>query len=338
MKKYTTIFVSAILAVISLFMSLPLKKDAVKAGAGFGKNTDIETIDDMYSFLDYITNYKIVDKDKNELKGTDTPALMLMSATSDSDKDDIFNTKHSSATIYESTFSESTAYRLNEYDWVDGESSSKFNRELTIYMTEDATYFVSKGTLDSRYLDYNFSGANQLKASVYFDFDMQIYIEEDTAMMKINQFVMSELEDGVRENTQIKDKYIGKWIQLPPETAMDFFEDINDQNGDTLGALKSYLGEEIDVNPDKNKSIYTIEEESDNSLTTITLDMSDTKKPYTEFCIKESSKYRDVNALDTIACYNIDNTVINVKQKPDVIIRSEDEMEKIFSTTEQRED
>ncbi len=343
MKKHTMVIISVLLSVISLFMSLPNGNDAVKAGAGLGKNTDIETLDDMYSFLDYISNYDINTENAKSMKSSDTPTLMLMSTTSsDSHVDDTFNTKHTSATICESTFLESTVYQLDSQGRRKGASNIKLTRELTIYMTEHATYYVSKGTIENYDTENGYyydtgNGYYDTKTPVYLDFDVQIYVENSTAMIKINKLVMSILEDHMRNHIQIKDEYIGKWIELPPEIAVEFFEDINNQNTNTLGELKSYLGNEIESNPDKNKSIYTIREDTNDTVTTIRLDMSDAEKPYTEFCIKGSTAYGKVNALDIITCCNIDNTVIKVKQHPDIVIKNEREFENIMNITEQEE-
>ncbi|MGM9643692.1 MAG: hypothetical protein ACI3X1_01255 [Eubacteriales bacterium] len=343
MKKYIITIASAVLALAALFTFINSPAAAVTAGPGNGRDDEVEDFEDLYSLLDFFTGK--TNEDNKEIKNKyDVSFLSFTDDESDSEAPlkKIKTKKHTSVTYTEfSDMSmEMTHKRTEYYDSnskpyyvITGKTKVQFRRSLTIYITEDASYYISKGNINSSYTD-NSDSDNSGKSS--FDFDMEIFFKEDIALIKFNTFIMS----SNKQTTSIKDEYIGKWIKMSKDIGQELLSSIDQYNRETLSEIQEIIENEIlgsEESEFKEKdNIFTLK---DNNLgIDVTVDLSNITCPSIEFIMDEDSEDSEDHSylLDVMTFENIDNTVINMNTDSDDIIALDnpDDFENLFDVSE----
>ncbi len=334
MKKYLIAIIAAILVVVSLFSTAISANQGVRVGAGNGENSKVEDMEDLYSLLEFIMNRKSSDRSK-EINNGSTPLLL---ASRNSDDISSSENEHKSVTIIEDTVVERTdIFRTPYYnDYSDepryrdsGKSYVRLVRELKGYVTEDATYYISKGTLEKRSETYAYQDIKATFTDIYFDFDMHIYIGDNEAFIKINRYNYSLSDEEKTEEQTIRSEYVGKWIQLTSKDAISIFASTDDANGQFLSMIKELIeyGVIKDVEPEDEDQYPEFEREGDIYIATqefkdekdekvtgdmkLTINLSEYKSPYLELKgLNEDGGFRSF-MLDTITFCNIDNTIVD---------------------------
>ena len=298
MKKIIIPIISLILVVTAFLWPSDALLPTVSAGVGNDGNDEIKKPEKLTELLEFA--YLRMSEDAS---GYDI-------SKKDSD--------YESFTVIESTVIKSSSRNQGYIDDYYGStgtvssSSSTLNRTRVIYVTEDESYYIIKGTYSFEYED--FVGDDD-SYSVNVIFDMLVYLSEDDAMFKFNTLEMSG--DDVE---RIDKELIGKWYSLPREGAEEVFELVDYASGcsEYLNFAKSieYAVENDEF--DKSGKKYTLQfatlNENDSELL---VDLTDSERPYIEVTVDGSSSdgFRETYRCETIAFSNIGNTVINVRDR-----------------------
>ncbi len=343
MSKYVKSCISLVLLICALVCFFNARGDTIIAGAGNGTNAQVKTLEEFYSLLDFVSNRKDADEDGENIAAENIFITPLSEEAEEQLK------THKSVTIIENSsmsvkaeHKKAVGYDQNtgsmRYEKI-GDSSTTLKRSLTVYMTESASFYVSKGTVSYSYENRSSSENAQESSSYFMDFDLQIYFDEEKALVNFKEltFFQSELD----EIQKIKSDYKGKWIELPKAFAGEFLETIDSYNRDFLGALKTYIEDSLTDGDNgdftKDGDIYSCKKEQSMGsgdavqTTEIEINLSNPQNPFTEF--KVSGKENTSNSifmLDTLGFSNIDNTVINGDIAADFVINSTEDLENIF--------
>ncbi len=337
MKKYATVITAVLLVLASLIITLNSQTFAVKAGPGNGTNSEVKDMSDVYSVLDYVINRKASDTSENNRKA-ENEMYSFVADTGEA----IEIKKHDSVTVVEdavmnyTTFHKVLSDSYNGYTPIYetvGKSSLQFTRNLTIYMTEKASYYVSKGSIRSSYDSYEQDEDDEER---FFNFEIQIYVDEDVVMIKFDKFEIKQKAKPdspfAWETCEIKSDMVGKWIILPKGELADIFDMMDSTNQNTLSGLRSYIEQSIlgdgDTEFTKDGDIYTLK---DVEYTDITVDLSDYENPYIEFSVDEKQDKNEVYMLDTIGFFNIDNTVVEMNFEPEYVCENEEDFVDLFN-------
>lgn len=343
MKRYIIIAVTVALLVTSLLYLPENAKPVIAAGTGNGENSEIVTIKDFDELLEFFTQ-------NNEGALHNTAQSLMSSRAKDNDDDNDLepHSKHSSVTLAEDTYIDSViiSKKISNYDYENGNHSYqnigvttvKMNRSLTAYITEDESYYVSKGYYKIKYEDYE---DNEKSYSSSLVFDMQLYVDNESTVMKFNAFQM-DMEPS-EENIDLS-SIIGKWVETPREFAYTIFSIVDRANRDTLASIQHYIDDGMqDFNKVEGK--YTLKTKTldqDNDDTTITIDLNDHENPSISFIVDGEYSPDKVNnsspstlyMTDTLTFFNIDNTVIKT-DFDDVEVLTEAEMIELFGGDDQ---
>ncbi len=310
MKKYTSVIVSSILVVVALICTLFIGGDAVKAGAGNGRNAKVKSMEQMSGVLSYISGGNYYD-------GAD-----YRSATWTED------------TVINMTYEQQQMTGFDPYNGgatytTLGTVSTKMNRTLTCYMMGDVSLYRSKGTAKSSFSSNSYSREVE-DQSAFMNFDMDVYIGEELCMICISELTVNSNGEGMVIRPALK----GKWIQVPYESAGELLEMVDEMNRDFLGQLQGYLEEAQNGEGGfKHKGDkYTKEDKDDLSSLRVLFDFSDDECPYLEYEQKAKNKEGDNQSYlyDSFTFENVNNTVIEVVSEPDYVCETEQDFEDLF--------
>ena len=295
------------------------------------ENLSAESSREMFNT--FFTTTLAFSKDKNSKKDKDDD---------DDDKKKKSKNEYESATISIETNLSASSSR----------GTQKMSRSMTIYITEDATFYRSKGqtsiNISYQTVDkdskYGSTKTEYQKTAAIFDID--ILRMDDEMYFYFREFSMSS-NDG---SMQIKNEYREKWIEMP-----DFFvSDIVSLDSQNRSAFRT-MGELIEMlldSGDYKKSDKIIEldegelsdlydEELDgNTSVNFKMDFSSPATPMISYAIGYSEDTSgSVKANETIVFSNVNNTVISFNDScVDVEADTEKECEKLFLIYEVDED
>ncbi len=339
-KKICVFCCSGALMITSALMSV--RNDGVSAGAGSGVNEKIETIDEiselLNSFEDQLTGFHApVDKG-----GILSVSCGRLGVESEQDAG-----KQEEKTVYKSvTVSEASSWNVSYYSTsygMEGNSSYesakvKVKREMNVYISGDAVYYVSDFTAMS---DYAFSksgeDAHNDAHNIYSSMLMKIYLSNDIALLRFDRF--QAVSDG--EAVTGTEKMLGKWINMSAGEDADVQEaigelfSVNEENFKVLALMGKYINKREGAFEKKN-SVYTMRESTFQSflseLLTVmgvggtpdgnadgsfSVDLYDAEKPEIYFDLSNSyaGGKGSCSETDDFVFSNINNTVIGM---PDI--------------------
>ncbi len=302
-KKYSNLIIAVVLIIATLTITTNLPLSVIRAGAGMEKNSEVDSLEEMYSVLNCIINRTISDRTEPEKTLKNSSYLFV----ADSEEKETNTPKHNSLTMVEDTV---MYYQT-------GLSASIFTRKLTVYMTEEASYYISKGNMQSD--------------DGYFNFDLHIYIGEDAVMAKFDKF---KIVNTASENTvicEIKSYMTGNWIELPKDEIYYILNKIESMNANALEMLGEYIKNEIAFDEDSN--VYKLERVNNSQTTDITVDLTDYENPYIKFVIdKEETVLENAAYIsDTISFSNIDNTVVERNFGADYVCENDKDFAELFN-------
>ncbi len=270
MKKYLTPIVAIVLMAISFFAAVGYGTSEI-GRKGNGTNVTVKNLDDLREIFDFVLEQK---EGKAEEAGLS--AIHLFSFDQYEEKEEK-NSKYSGVTLVEESVIDSSIVHLN--------------RSLTLYLTDKASYYISKGTLLISYEHTDF----------YMIFDAEFYIEGQNALMKFNDLV---IEYG---NKEIDEQYLGKWLMTETGEAEKFLAFIDDMNENALKEFADYLQEKDDADFKKDGKTYTGKTDFLGFEADIVYDLSNGERPIVEISGNDAKSY----IYDSVVFYNIDNTVID---------------------------
>ena len=357
MKRKIVNLSLALILILVCVISFAIDGATAKAGAGYGFDTSIKTIDELLTVFEFISQDSIAGESvMRALEGTNV--ITPLASISES-QDKFFERRegytHSSATVHISTrLSAST--KSSDYELSNGivEINQSLERELTAFLTEDATYYISEGIF---YLyTKNQSKYSSNENITISKFNVHFYCCEEGTYARFNEFTQADSSFDM----QIKNKNSGKWIELPLELASTLI-DVDYENREVLssmGQMLDFLIEngEIDkldrsVSFDE-KEIADIFDKSSNTPfdptdkeVEFSIDLSNPTAPslYSNSVLDSDSEggkiSRKIKLENNIVIKNIDNTVIKFKDSyVDIKTEKREEFEKLFIIEERSED
>ena len=320
MKRYVLMAVALLLIVASIIHLPENAKPAVVAGPGDGENFEVENIKDLrdvLSFFEQRNNAGVAFSSGNS-------SVLLSEEIEDKP-----SSKHTSMTLFEETSLSSFVTNKVTTDYVYktvSTTSIKMNRTLTVYMTENKSYYVSKGYITINHDDFENSD-NDLKTKIVFD--MQIYVTKTKTIMKFNVF---DYNSNANDITIDLTGYIGKWLEVPEEFGAVIFSLADQMNRNTLSVIQGWIDNDME-GFDKVDRKYTLKQttlKEDDTVTTV--DLNDPENPFIGVKINgKSDSYPgdSMRMTDNLTISNIDNTVIEA-DFTNVEKLSEEEMMEIF--------
>lgn len=243
-KMIKQIIVAAVCAVliISAFL-LSRNFNEVIAGAGKGKNAKIETIDSLSAVVSGI-NGRLGGYGAAEGDAASEYRSFTLCVTS-------------GAKVKQSVGGDKMYLSLS--------------REMTLYATENASYYVTDGVIESEQTtsdnentkDYN----EYVEAKNFLSFKICIYIEKDYVMVRFDKwdtvFTVLAAEEDNEADYGLADsniyKVLGKWLKISREENSEYGEivsllnSINSSNFDVIGVMGNYLNDESKFNKDGKK-------------------------------------------------------------------------------------
>ncbi len=335
MKKYLNVIVSLVLVVVCMIFGI-VSNDSVTVGAGNGENYKVSTMEEMYSVLSFITDKKA--EDEVTTQATEEPSIFY---TVDNALLEIKD-EHTSLTMQEDAvvktyYTHKKAeqnYDGNIYYTTIGRSQASMSRSMTLYMTEQASYYISKGQISN---SYNATDSRDSSSSSIM-FDMEIYVAKTKALLKFNEFaIVSEeynQQKGETEKTcmTVKASAKGKWVEAPQEAVGDMLNMVNSANKDAMSMLKEYIEKSFvdeDYTFDKESETYTLKETLEGAEVNLVCDFSEKKTPYLELVTKYKDDENKIYVYGGMTFSNIDNTVINGNIKAEYVCKDMDEFDSL---------
>ncbi len=308
-KKIASIIVAAVMILASLIIALATGKSVVEAGAGSGSNAKVKDVEQLSDVLSSISGDVYYGDEETYPSLTYTEESVLQTSSGASSK-------------------------VN--------SKVKFTRSLTCYMEKEESLYNSKGTMKATY-----SGSEE-SYTVFYEFDMQIYVGKNSegearCLMCVKSFTLLQEDSSMR----IKPSVVGKWVEIPREGAEILFDSIDAVNRDFLGDMQNYIqqimNDEGDFKYNNDVYEYKNQENADNYLR-VTFDLSDEESPNMEYVsraktsITNGTTYSTTNiesyVYDALTITNINNTVIKVKSKADIVCETVEDFEALFNKGE----
>lgn len=316
MKNYLATFLCLILLITSIIFLPTTSNSEVMFGAGAEENEKITNLEDMVDFLAFLSN-------ENDQKVLSANTGINYAPSLEENEDDGEDIKqYNSGTIDQTAYIKSfTAYGTENYSV---RSTQTINRTLSIYLSEEASYYHSKASMDyqdSR-VDYN-NQTNSYNKSLYIVWDMEIYIAEDMFLVKFNSFYGYDKEEDSYFSAS-KDS-IGKWIRLP-DTYIDF-DDLDSFNRESLSLIGDCILGYIEDGFVKKGNVYTLKEKYAIDED-ITIDLNTSENPTIELNQNYESSINSPDGrtfssqtLDSNYSFefkNINNTIVSISDDVEI--------------------
>lgn len=350
MKKIVLLSVSLILA-ISCLICATTANNTVIAGMGMGTNEKIEDADALNELFGCLLGENAEDE---ALVGDQS--VQKWNLLSSKNKNDDFihllggNSKYTSATITVNSYAQSS------YDNDNGKSSQTLSRELTVYMTEDATFYETRGHIVQNVIEHTGDNSEResfesRKTHYTFDFDMSILVlDKETAYVSFKEFLlttqylMTIYKGDNNEFRQIKPINTNRWIEMPYEFVEEIL-DIDSINRELLSEFKEILGflmEAGEISPEDtsitlNEGDFArlashfkntpIKPSGPKDKIEVSFNLASPTSPYIAYVISNN----DYSISEQITIKNINNTVINFdKDMVDIKAEDENSFDKLF--------
>ena len=385
MKRLVLLCVSVTL-LLSCFVVNGNKK-GLQIGTGIGLGEKIESPEDFLSLLDFLSGGKVFEEIEKTEKIDNMPSVMRLSSSTGSIPENVLDeaSESSSETSFEivtDSFTDESETEETEADKkkkfqsatisietnLDSQAKKsgvsvldqKLSRSLVMYVSEDATFYRSKGQTyiyqvvekqkrqDGRlikYTEYNHTSGI---------FDMDILKTNSSCYMYFREFSFSTDDMSI----QIRGEHRGKWIEMS-EDAVDQMVSIDSENRDVLMGLGALIyiiikyeafdeGDktiQLDEN-DINRLYKKIADTESNPINGKAIFKLDFTSPNTPMVSSTSDIYKSANNVEQnirksemIVFSNINNTEISFNEScVEICIENEDEYEKVFLINEVEKD
>lgn len=291
-------YLSMILCVcllIAAVIIMPEEQEWIGIGRGNGKDDVITTVREVGDFLAFVMGEEY--EESLELSNDN---VMLLSSTDTvteeiEDKSEKIRREYTSGSIHEDCYL--------EYVYIDETSNDRYEysliRTLSLYMTEDASYYRSKGTRTN--IDKT--------ESTRFVFDMEFYFDSDITLCKFNTF---EITGNL--GFKVSDDIVGKWFKA------EDIADIDGMNRDVLGEIGVIiLTAEDDKFEEYKKNIFIVDPELTNGAQ-VKIDLRNSENPMMDIQYSDNSDDGMTVANVVYSFENINNTV--VKLDPNIEIHT----------------
>ncbi len=337
MSKYLKVLIAAVLVIASMYSTLLSVNQGVTVGAGGGIDETVEDFTDIVYVLQFVNERK----NSNDIAGTNNSGAELISSNH---KNTISTelSSHSSVTMIEDTVYEETYhYRTPYYPSnslepsykTTGKSYVRVVRELTSYLTKSESYYVSKGRIERNHETYADEDREKTFSNFYLDFDINVFIGKSEAYIQINKFNQTLVTKSDSETNEIKSEYIGKWIELSVEDAVDILNSTTRYDESNLIGMQMLITYGLmDEDEIESMGIDFPGFQSDGTVHTLSkeittkdddgkeqkigdyrfvVNLSDRVSPYLELKSNQSYLSDSSFILNAVSFNNIDNTVVD---------------------------
>ena len=289
--KYVSMILCICLLVAAVVI-MPEEGTLIGVGRGDGEDDDIVTVRELGDFLAFVMGDE--DGEMYELSHDNVTLLSSTEASETEDKKDRVKREYSSGSIHEDCYI-TYSYDMNE-PTTENQYKYTLVRTLSMYMTEDASYYHSKGTMSSVVGD----------ESVCLVFDMEFYMDSEDALVKFNTFDATGNIGFI-----VIDDAIGKWFDMED---LDYIDGLN---RDVLGEIGYIMIEAKDDQFEEyKKNIFTVDSELSNGAQ-VMIDLSNSQNPIMD--IQYSDNEDGMVVANVMYSFeNINNTVVELMD--DIII------------------
>ncbi len=344
MKKFTAQIICAILIVFSIALILP-QSLMVKVGRGNKADAKIENIEEFSELLNFVSGSRDVD--------TNVSAKSSEISLFADEKEEILNNqksnKYQSVTIYDtmSALSSSEYYYSTDDETIRQKATSNIERYLTIFLTENSSYYSSIGKMI--YYNYENSSKKDNKEVDYaICFDIEVYFDENRVLCKFNRMDFAQKSSSIEEKEQTDDfnkDWLGKWIEFDSNEEIDDLTGVDVLNRQKLSRIGKYFRENENSNFLKEGALYTIKKEfalemfsyilssslPEEGKYNFSVDFSNEIKPstifqyeYSDFYENNNSRYKENQkisgkSIENISFTNINNTICNINDSIETI-------------------
>lgn len=366
-KKIVALGVATVMLIVCIILAASAGTSSIAGPAG-GKDAEIQNIKDFAKLLGFFAYRAEYDEFMEDLidEGYDLDDIPdelmgeLLSAFEPAYKSATVNIKTNIYATSDSTNSKYTNGMVSATQTVD--------RDLTLYMTDTCTFYVSRGMTSVQTDCKDPDDYSTWTNSTYCQWDVQIYVNagEDTCFINITELLYATASKNQQMSSQLKANNAGKWFELPI-SMVDYLIDIDYENrvvAEDLGELIEELVEEEIISERSDKVTldqhdfkevsYLLGNKIDDKDTEaeFEIDLSDSTTPKVRaFVLKDTSETEDVGEHEsvTLSQYlrseqtfvfsNIGNTAISFDEsRVDEILKDEDDFEKLFKIEEIKEE
>ncbi|MBE6548466.1 MAG: hypothetical protein E7667_06305 [Ruminococcaceae bacterium] len=320
--------ICAALLIVALVFSPSVSADVV-AGAGKGENAELTSLEDVADFFDFLNNgtdSSVYAPDFDFLSamtedGTDAATEIPIDAATEGNTEDQ-EPSHSEKSREKKTYTSGTIHEVSQMnaessyhgDSYGGSSRYSMVRTLSIYLTEDASYYKSNGSLQSNSNSWSDVDGeyDEEGSATSMMWDFEFYFDEDQMLMKINNLVLCSDDEDFK--FPFDREGFGKWLDISDTDVLGAIE-IDAINRESLGELGECIVEYMDDGFVKNGKVYTlIDKFIEDSK--IVVNLNDADSPVLEMTYSQSddsssgSYSSHVGAVYTFE--NINNTVVEL--------------------------
>lgn len=315
MKRTILLIVSFVLITATIIATQFEAHTSIIAGAGNGVDKKINNLDQLEEVFDYISsgNMDMAFSDDGDM-GAMAAAKELVASKSG---------KYDSLTFFEETTGSSLSETSGVYT-----STNKYNRRMTIYMTDDGMYYISQGMIKSSYVDKK-EPSNSYEMNFIFDWELYFDLDHEDVYAKFNVFNITKDDDEMVDVSDI----LGEWVRFESSGSVSMlFSMVNEMNMDGFSYMSMLIngGKEEFKN---NGDIYTIDmdlipDSNSNNDTSFVVSLANPTSPTMSLKINENvhetqeSYYEyypttyyidyEIKLNDNVVISNINNTVIDV--------------------------
>ncbi len=255
-KKIIAAVVMAVVLVIT-FVSFGKTTD-VRVGRGNGISANVGTMEEFSKALsDFMDNF---DNGGLSFNSADGSANTVAYSTTDYSVDELNESaKYKSATMY------ITDASYVNYSYTKDSVSVRYNfdlqKEMSLYITDGAVYYISEGVLNS---SAKVSSSDDTDSnSTNLIFNCEFYMTSDIMMMKFNK--LNIIKDGIVH--YFPESIRSVWIDFSDvdENALNIevisiFRDVNEANFSYLSLLSKYIDKYNSTVFTKSGSLYILNE------------------------------------------------------------------------------
>lgn len=355
LKKKIISFAVAVVLFIGCAVFASFGSTASIAGTAGKTSAKIETVSDLLSVLNFW--------ETRDTSGATAQLVSMLVAEEDFEDNsgEELSTlpEHTSVTVNIKTNLYASS-KSNNSKYTGGLVSSEqtLDRDLTLYMTEDATFYDSVG-MTSVYSSYKDSDTNESREnSTFARWNMRILVDGDKSYVSITELLYSSSTKTFKSTRQLKSENVDKWYELPVSMVDDLI-DVDYENREVLDSINDIFEQLIEEEViDGTEEHISLDEQDfariDDSISTddytldFEVDLSNSTSPTIySYALRNSSDTRKVGEYEsvtidnyirneqTLVFSNIDNTAIkfNTNVVKDTL-SSEDEFEKLFIANE----
>ena len=263
MKKYISFVICAVLLAFAFISQVPEQQDII-SGRGNGVDSKVTSSQELADVLNYFNNYEM--KPIEEASVNKINSLFNAEQKNDDEQKEE-KKEYTSATLYNKSKS-SIDYFMSG----NGESTKQtatITRELTVNFTETAALYHAVGTIMQKFQTHR---DNETQTnSVFFDFDMNIYMTTDASCVKFNKFDIMGMEsdDSVPNITA---NMLNIWFDAS-EIGKELLS-VNQENLDILGGMGDYFEEYKFSKFKQNNKNYVLEKSYLQEVFSILFDVS----------------------------------------------------------------